>query len=77
MSPPVVKSALRYAVKRIGNAKSASLQRRVRRKGRGRATMIIDTECKVVNDPCRAERLVWAELGGVVVLRVKSRNTGI
>jgi para-nitrobenzyl esterase len=24
-----------------------------------RATMILDEECKVVNDPCREERLVW------------------
>jgi len=28
-----------------------------------RATMILDTECKVVNDPYREERLVWREIG--------------
>jgi para-nitrobenzyl esterase len=29
-----------------------------------RATMILNTECKVVDDPNREERLVWAEVAG-------------
>jgi hypothetical protein len=39
--------------------------------------MIIDNECKGVNDLYRAERLVWAELGEILVLLVKSRSAGI
>jgi para-nitrobenzyl esterase len=28
-----------------------------------RATMFLDAECKVVNDPYREERLLWQQLG--------------
>jgi len=27
-----------------------------------RATMILDAQCKVIDDPCREERLLWSEL---------------